>query len=54
MLPFSPFRCDCGREVLADQLQKHMNECTQMHSKYGALVRSYVTLKLESSQDVQN
>ena len=31
-----------------------MNECTQMHSKYGALVRSYVTLKLDSTQDQQN
>lgn len=49
-----PFKCDCGLQIQSDSLQKHINECQQMLTKYSGFVRAYVTLKQDATTSGPN
>jgi len=46
-----PFRCECGESVSCEQLQRHLNSCQKMLTKYCKLVREYVALKQDAVKD---
>lgn len=46
-----PFRCECGESIPCELLQRHLNQCQLMLTKYCKLVREYVALKQDAIKD---